>query len=81
MAPKRCEPSTPDGIPLRCMRLRSWTNSRPSPIARSNHCQDPVPIIIDLSNFEDNLPIINSPDSEDNLLIPDFDSLSRLNLP
>lgn len=85
MAPKRKssrisrgESSTPPvDIYPRKMRLRSWTNVRPtrvtrpshSPVVRPGHLIDPMLIIIDSSDFEDNFPVINSTDSEDNFPI------------
>lgn len=87
MAPKRKSSSItrgessapPTDIHPRRMRLRSWTNLRPTPttrisnssIVRPSCLRDPVPIIIDSSDSKDSPSIINSTDSKDNFPIPE----------
>lgn len=60
------------------MRLKSWTNPRPTPTirpshgseVRPHHLVEPVPIIIDLSDSEDDVPIPTADSS------PEFDPVS-----
>lgn len=64
------ESSAPPDIHPKGMRLRSWTNPRPthatrpsrSPSIRPGNLRDPIPIVIDSSDSEDTV-FIPEPDS------------------